>query len=110
MKAEALLNSVIVFNKRVLKTEINFSPGMKARVAGLRRDEDMLVLDLDFAEFEDHNKALAEPNFYDDAGEPCLKWHETKSYPKDCKETVYFMADEVERDAAEFEVSSGGQN
>lgn len=45
----------------------------------------------EFTGFEELNKSIAQPRWYDSYGQPTLKWHETKSYPKNGKEMVYMQ-------------------
>jgi len=88
-EAQALVNRVLVFNKKVENTETDFDVGMKALVTGVYLKDDILHINLDFSKFEEYNKTLMQSTYWDKEGKPTLKWCETPYYPKDCKTTEY---------------------
>jgi hypothetical protein len=62
---------VVRFTKAVLDAECYAEPGMMARVIGVSlQHDDVLKLDVDYGEFEAHNKALESANYYDKEGKP----------------------------------------
>ena len=106
MKLGQLQGKVIRFNKAVLNTEDDFSPGQRVRVLSVARlgtDFETAELYVDFKEFEEANKALAEHNYYGKNG-PTLAWHETNSYPKDCRTKVFEMVESIEKNTATFDL------
>jgi hypothetical protein len=55
---------------------------------------------IDFKEFEEVNKPLAEKNWYDSNGVPCLTWMESMVYEKDVKSFgIFEMLREKQADA-----------
>jgi len=81
----------IEFNEGTEDLEMNFDPGMRARVLSIvehSNAEGVLEIQVDFSHWEDYNKDRAVPNFYQD-GVPCLRWHESQYYPKNGVETFY---------------------
>lgn len=85
-----LIGKVIVFNKDIEDSEIDYEPKMKARVISYEDRGDHFGLLTDFSEFEDHNKSLMTANYFDENHSPRLRWCETKFYPKDKKKKDYF--------------------
>jgi hypothetical protein len=55
---------------------------------------------IDFKEFEEVNKPLAEKNWYDSNGVPCLTWMESRFYVKEVKSFgIFEMLREKQADA-----------
>jgi hypothetical protein len=55
---------------------------------------------INFKEFEDVNKPLAKNDWYDDSGNPCLSWMETKNYENEVKSfSIFEMFKEKGQDA-----------
>lgn len=96
-----LLFKVLTFGgPELANREIDFCDGQKATVVditdespGPSDDETVFVLKMDFRQFEEHNKALAKPVYYDKNDLACLRFHETDWYPKDKIVEVYIGAD-----------------
>lgn len=44
----------------------------------------------DFSEFKEYNQNYYAGDYYDSKGVACLKWNETKNFPKDYKFSVYY--------------------
>jgi hypothetical protein len=79
-----MIGSVVRFLPEVDVLETGFEANMLAKVQGVKPLPDgVFEVVLNFTEFEDHNKKLMTPNFYDGVGTPRLKWCETQRYPKD---------------------------
>lgn len=115
---EQYINKVLVFGatedqRTVLRTiEIDFDPNQKARVVDINVQfvneeghDHMVLLTVDFSEFEERNKTLARPEYFDDYGAPRLKWHETKYYPEDKRSTLYVG----ENEPVPFAIESDGK-
>lgn len=85
---------VVKFNKNIEEFEIGFEQGMMARLVGWKIVGDDYEGIFDFTEFEEHNKAYEQPNYYDKNGIACLKWSETPYYPRDKQEEMFICADE----------------
>ena len=82
--------TTIVFLAAIEDEECDFDAGMQAKIVYAKvLPDNVLELALDFSEFEDFNKLLMLPNYYDDNGDPTLRWCDTKTYPKDAKETIF---------------------
>lgn len=70
-------------------------PGMLGRVILVgaediwERGTSTISFTIDFSEFEEYNKSFAIPNWFDEFGNPTLKWMETKNY--DAKWEIYEM-------------------
>jgi len=70
--------------------ETGFEPGMLAAVCQVDlKDEDTMLVTLDFSKFEAHNKELMSPNYYNDEHLPRLKWCETKFYPENKRDDLF---------------------
>lgn len=91
----ALVGCTIEFNKEIERCENDFDPNQKAKVIGVRiqNSDEVVQLQLDFSEFAEENKKFATYNYYDTNGSPALAYHETNSYPKDFKDTIYIDMD-----------------
>lgn len=50
---------------------------------------------LDYSRYEEYNKAMAIPNFYDNVGNPTLTWFQSKMY-RDTDELIIYDSDEIE--------------
>lgn len=75
-----------------------YDVGMMCRVEGITDKDDLsddncivFRVNTDFSEFEDFNKSVAKPTWFDDNNNPTLKWHETKAYPKNKKDWIYMQ-------------------
>lgn len=42
----------------------------------------ILRITADFAAFDEHNRTVSKPDYYDAEGVPRLHWHQTPNYPK----------------------------
>jgi hypothetical protein len=107
MNIHELEGKVIKFNRRVLEADcVDFSPNQRARVLGVRVEHDctVLCLTLDFKDFEEANKKIAEHNYYDENEKPTLAWHETKFYPKNGITEIYADVERVEKNEDVFDV------
>lgn len=98
-----LVGKVIVFNEFVEHGEYDYDTGMKCRV--ISADHDMngdyhngtggtFKLTVDFSEFEEFNKSLMKPTYYDENHKPTLTWAESKYYPKNCQTHDYYSYDD----------------
>jgi len=106
MKPEQLQGKVVQFNERCKREEVDFDVGMKARIIGVQPAENNCFRVLfDFKEFEEANKLLAQPGYWDKDGKPTLRWHETNHYPKDCKYDWYIGADALEKNEVCFDLA-----
>lgn len=78
---------VVTFHTKAIEgTEGYPEMGMRARITGaeLRHDGDVIVVDFDFSEFEEHNKAFESRNYFDKHGNATLTAREHGSYvPQD---------------------------
>jgi hypothetical protein len=103
-----LAGKVIKFNKIAIENELDFGVGQRARVisANLNKEGDVIRIDVDFKEFEEENKKIAERCWYDDNGKPCLAWHETKGYPKNCKTEFYADPERVANNEEAFDIDA----
>jgi hypothetical protein len=92
---KAYIGRHVEFTDLVDESEIDFDPRMRAKVvdAYLSSEEDYWKIQVDFSFWEEYNKQFARPNYYDANGEPCLRWHETKFYPDNCLDTIYYTPD-----------------
>lgn len=95
-----LLNREIVFGN-LDRYDIDYAEGQKAIIYDVRLEyvgerEFIFEVLTDFSKFEDHNKALNLPDYYDRAGKPSLYFHETDFYPKDGKIEFYIGEKESE--------------
>jgi hypothetical protein len=65
--------------------------GMLGRIIGVgvedvwERGTSIIPFNVDFKEFESHNKSVAICNWYDKSGNPTLIWMETDYYERDAK-------------------------
>jgi len=94
-----LIGASIVFTDSVEEMELGFEPGMKGVIVSLTHDSDPCEGDaggcfkarIDFGgDNLEHNRKLMSANYYDANGVACLKWEETKGYPKNHIEECYF--------------------
>ncbi len=72
LKSLHVSNCVIEFKKQIFEDGYAM-PGMLARVVKVTNDDDNLYrIYVNYSEFEEHNKAYEEANYYDDKMNPCL--------------------------------------
>jgi len=84
---------VVTFQKKIVDFETYFEPGMRARVVGGWEKESGLVeIVFDTTEFDDHNRILEQPNYYDKSGNATLTAREAGQYNP--KESIYFDSDD----------------
>lgn len=84
------VGKVVRFLPAVDDLECGMETGMLATVVqAAPGDFGLVKVVVDFAQFEEHNKLLMTPNFYDSAGNPTLRWCDANSYPKDRRETLF---------------------
>jgi hypothetical protein len=76
-------------------------------VDGIYENEIVYELKTDFSEFEEENKVNAKANWYNDNGNACLKWHETKYYPKDKRVILYMQLPTAAGMVEEYNLSTG---
>ena len=77
----SLVGKVILFNRLVETTELDYDTGMKTRVVGYQdKGDGCFMLQTDFSEFQQYNEGLMKSNYYDKNGQPTLKWSETAYY------------------------------
>ena len=76
--------------------------GMMCDITNIVRDESMDYNDekyykvyLNFKPYEEYNKVISIPSFWDKDGNPTLKWHETKYY-KGIEELILEQNDDIE--------------
>lgn len=83
---------VVRFNNKVeTDFETGFDTGMMARAISFNyTDPDVVKIDFEFREFEEHNKNYEKSNWYDKQGNPTLKWSQTNFYPNSKIEDIYF--------------------
>lgn len=80
------LRPVIRFQAGVADKEDYAEPNMMARIVGHRkdRDDDIVLLNFDFSEFEEHNTAFESANYFDKAGQATLTARQAGQYtPQD---------------------------
>lgn len=69
-----------------LEIEIDPDPGTRGKVVSANTvtefDGEVWDITVDLSFWVDHNKSVALPDWYDENRKPCLKWHETRFYPK----------------------------
>lgn len=72
----------------------DFDKGMRGRIIsyGHERQDSMFFI-CDLSEYEDYNDMFDQGNWNDPNGIPCLKWRETKYYPKDGKYKIVLYTD-----------------
>jgi hypothetical protein len=107
-----LVGKVVMFNRRVLSTELDFEEGMKTRIKSIRRDDPepddneftCYAITCDFSEFVAHNLGKELPCYFDSEGKPTLKWSETAYYPSDHVTTQYMVRGAIIGDEAVFTV------
>lgn len=101
LQLEADINSgyqpIVVINSEIY--EDNFlEPNMRARLVNMELDEKTVTggredltykFTLDFSEFNTFNKPLAQANYFDKNGNPCLTAEEAGHKPKSNKDIVY---------------------
>ncbi|MBT3123369.1 MULTISPECIES: hypothetical protein [Bacillus subtilis group] len=69
-------------------------PGMLVKVKGVTTTDDgEIEILLDLEPFIDHNKSVANPNFYNSKGEAVLTWFETNFYPDSGIYLIGFLED-----------------
>jgi len=104
MNLEILRNKTIRFTNLVKEHEIDFDAGMMGQIVSVTSDsDDVIRLLVDFSNYVEYNKGFEQANYYDEKGEPTLKWSETKGYPKNFRETIYLEAD-TDRFPPPFEI------
>lgn len=89
MEIKKLVGKNVVF-KDVSNIGTNFETGMKAKVVRVDLRHLLIQVSFDFSEFEDHNKQFMSSDYFDDNQKPCLRWVDTKFYPSDKIEVIYF--------------------
>lgn len=101
LQLEADINSgyqpIVVINPEIFEDSF-LEPNMRARLVNMELDEksdtdgreDLTYrFTLDFSEFYEFNKPLAQANYFDKAGNPCLTAEEAGFKPHNNKEVVY---------------------
>lgn len=117
MELADLVGKTIRFTITADGSELGFEPGMMGVVVSAEHNQDggndptddgVFKLRVDFGgKYLEHNEKLMVPNYYDENGNPTLKWNQTKFYPKDhISEDYYTYRTWHERNARlpEFEV------
>jgi len=75
--------------------EFGMEPGCRAVITGISpKDQDNCIkIEFDWSIYAEYNKLRYSPNWRDSSNDKfTLKFHETKFYPKDHKDTWYFDA------------------
>ncbi len=92
----AYIGKHIEFKDAIEQIETGFDPKMRAKIVDVvAKDhgvgEPFYKFVFDFSQYEEYNKQFSKPNFYDDNGDPCLRWHEAGAplYPSNKLEVVY---------------------
>ncbi len=108
-KLNNLIGKTIHFNKRVLSTELDYSPNQMTKVTNAYKDNhpDCFIIESDFSEFAEYNKQFAEHNYYNKDGDPKLAFHQTSSYPKDGKLRDYYDINELINNKLPFDIIIG---
>jgi hypothetical protein len=98
MKAEeytAQVGAIIKFLPNIEELETGFETGMMGVIASVQSEHhepSIVKVTVDFTRFEDHNKKLMTPNYFDSLGHPrvpWVPWDKHSSYPEDRREDVY---------------------
>lgn len=91
--AELLVNGATVdveCRERVEDLEDYADKGMRLTITGIRSDHDeVAVLAVSYAKYDEHNKAFEKRNYYDKQGKPCLNAREAGFYKE--HDSMYVM-------------------
>jgi len=91
--AELLVNGATVdveCRARVEDLEDYADKGMRLTITGIRSDHDeVAVLAVSYAKYDEHNKAFEKRNYYDKTGTPCLNAREAGFYKE--QDSMYVM-------------------
>ncbi len=72
--------------------EFGMEPWCRAIITSVSSDEtETTKFAFDWFMYAEYNKAYYSPNWYDGNGKPRLRFHETKFYPNNHRETYYLM-------------------
>lgn len=75
------LRPVIEFKESESHVDSYADPGMRARATGwLLECDDVVIITVDFSEFEQFNLQFEKPDYYDKAGHACLTAHQAGYY------------------------------
>ena len=86
----ALSGKTVKFTSGVDEFETGFENGMFGVVEKVTPEvDDVYCLWVNFSRFEEHNKQLMTPNYFDAQGKPTLRWNETTYYPTDRVEKIF---------------------
>lgn len=88
------IGKFIEFNEKISHCDDDMDNKMRGKVTSVISENDYHILVIDLSDFFEYNKTVSEPSFYDNNGNPTLKFHETKFYPKDHIVRVYVDNDE----------------
>ena len=92
---ESGVHPVVTFKKEPWD-DAYLEAGMRARCAAAVDDTDGMVrVEFDFNEFTEHNRQCEQPLYYDDKQNPCLTATAANMVPKDNRERIYFMPEDV---------------
>ena len=87
-----LIGKTIKFKKQIEEIESNFDENMMGEIVDVSYDYDYDLIEIwiSFSGFEEYNKTYMKSNYYDENGNPTLKWCDTRFYPIDRKSLKYF--------------------
>lgn len=93
-----LIGRTVIFNERIEDTECGMEKGMIAVIKNATHNQDahgsdddgVFLVHFDFGgKHLQHNLGLMSSNYYDEVGNPRLKWSETKFFPKNHVQEIY---------------------
>ncbi|PLS18892.1 hypothetical protein CVD28_00385 [Bacillus sp. M6-12] len=86
---------IVKFNEKTHEfIEESLDPQMMGKIIGVTQEyEDSYRFRLDMNGFEAHNQSVAQQDWRDKEGVPCLTWFEVGRYPADGIEAVYLPVD-----------------
>ena len=72
--------------------EFEMEPGCRAIITSIVDEgDDGIKFEFDWSMYAEYNKAYYSLNWYDTNRKPTLRFHETKFYPNNHRDTYYFM-------------------
>lgn len=81
--AQAYTDSIIEFGKDVSEISEDFEAGMRARIVSISedlKDPDIVLLSVEYSEFDAYNTPLMTASYYDENNDPVLRWKDTGFY------------------------------
>lgn len=88
-------NPVIKFNSKAEKDfDESVDPNMFGRITGVGEEYGECFIIVDLNDFEEHNRSVALPNWYDSDSNPRLTWFESGMYPRNGIVKLYLYSNE----------------